>query len=104
MKWLAFVDATQYESSWKEAAALFKTQISSSDWANTVAAVRTPLGGVVSRDLNSSTYAISLPSAPDGEYVVILFQTKFENKAEAVETVTAMLSEGQWRIAGYFIR
>ena len=50
-------------------------------------------------------YAESLPGAPDGEYVVILFKTSFEGKAEAVETVTPMRdADGEWRVAGYYIR
>ena len=31
---------------------------------------------------------LALPGAPDGEYVVIQFETAFQNKARAVETVT----------------
>ena len=42
--------------------------------------------------------------APDGEYVVLQFQADFENKAQAVETITPMLDEGQWRVSGYYIR
>ena len=47
----------------------------------------------------------SLPGAPDGEYRVFQFDTSFEHKQTAVETVTAVLeTDGSWRIAGYFIR
>jgi Protein of unknown function (DUF4019) len=36
---------------------------------------------------------------------VIQFDTAFENKASAVETVTPMLdTDGVWRVSGYFIR
>jgi hypothetical protein len=46
-----------------------------------------------------------LPGAPDGQYVVIQFETSFENKHNAVETVTPMLEpNGQWRVSGYYIR
>ena len=102
--WLALVDAMQYEASWKEAASLFKAQVSTTDWAKAVAGVRRPLGDLVARDLMSATYATSLPGAPDGEYVVLQFETRFENKAQAVETVTPMLDEGHWRVSGYYIR
>ena len=104
LEWLALVDATQYEASWKEAASLFKTKVGASDWEKAVAAARSPLGKVVDRLLISATYATSLPGAPDGEYVVLEFQSGFENKAQAVETVTPMLDAGQWRVSGYYIR
>jgi hypothetical protein len=46
-----------------------------------------------------------LPGAPDGEYVVFQFDTQFEHKRAAVETVTPMRDpDGSWRVSGYFIR
>jgi hypothetical protein len=55
--------------------------------------------------LKSATYTKSLPGAPDGEYVVIQYDTGFEHKQSAVETVTPMLDkDGKWRVSGYFIR
>ena len=53
----------------------------------------------------NQTYKTSLPGAPDGEYVVMEFTTAFTNKKSAIETITPMLDEdGQWRVAGYYIR
>jgi len=67
--------------------------------------VRKPLGKVLSRKVINSTYTTLLPGAPDGQYVVIQFETSFENKHNAVETVTPMLEpNGQWRVSGYYIR
>jgi hypothetical protein len=43
-------------------------------------AVRKPLGKVISREVKSKSHHTSLPGAPDGEYVVIQFDTSFENK------------------------
>jgi hypothetical protein len=41
----------------------------------------------------------------DGEYVVIQFDTQFENKAAAVETIAPMHEkDGSWRVSGYFIK
>ncbi len=104
LEWLTLVDDMQYEASWQEAALLFRDQVSPSNWVNAVAAARSPLGDLVARRLSSATYATSLPGAPDGEYVVIQFETSFENKTQAIETVTPMLDEGNWRVSGYYIR
>jgi hypothetical protein len=104
LEWLALVDTMQYEASWKEASSLFQAQISTSDWVKAVAAARSPLGDYVARHLISATYATSLPGAPDGEYVVLQFQTDYEKKAQAVETVTPMWDENRWRVSGYYIR
>ncbi len=52
-----------------------------------------------------ATFTRTVPGAPDGEYVVIQFDTQFENKAAAVETVTPMREkDGSWRVSGYFIK
>ena len=67
--------------------------------------MRAPLGKLVSRKLKSREYAEKMPGAPDGRYVVVQYDTVFENKASAVETVTPMADpDGVWRVAGYFIR
>ncbi len=101
--WLADVDSGRYDNSWESAATLFKGQVSVEQWRNTIAGVRDPLGGVQSRSLKSGAYTTMLPGAPDGEYVVLRFDTVFENKARAVETVTPMLDDGEWRVSGYFV-
>ncbi|MCP5002946.1 MAG: DUF4019 domain-containing protein [Planctomycetes bacterium] len=102
--WLALVDSKQYKNSWNESASLFRNAISPSDWAKAVNAARSPLGRVVSRNLISANYTTTLPGAPDGEYVVLQFQSKFENKAKAIETITPMLDGDQWRVSGYYVR
>ena len=62
-------------------------------------AVRNPLGKLISRQVKSKTYMTSLPGAPDGEYVVIQFETSFENKESAIETVTPMMDkDAKWRV------
>jgi hypothetical protein len=67
--------------------------------------VRKQVGALVSRKLKSAQYATSLPGAPSGKYVVIQYDSVFQNKSDAVETVTPMLDkDGQWRVSGYFIR
>ena len=104
-QWLALVDAGKYAESWKSAAEYFKTAVSEEQWGHSLDAFRKPLGELVSRKLKSAQYAKSLPGAPDGEYVVLQFETSFANKKEAIETVTPMLDKGgKWRVSGYFIK
>jgi len=67
--------------------------------------VRAPLGAMVTRKIRTATYARSLPGAPVGEYVVIQFDTSFENLPQSTETVTSMREkDDSWKIAGYFIK
>jgi hypothetical protein len=104
-KWLATVDAGGYAESWKEAAELFRNAVKPEQWEQSLQAVRKPLGKLVSRKVQTKTYKTSLPGAPDGEYVLIQFETSFENKKTAVETVTPMMDkDGKWRVSGYYIK
>lgn len=103
-KWLALIDGRQYQDSWEQAASLFKQQVSTDNWLQSISAARQPLGAMISRKLISATYATSLPGAPDGEYVVLQYQTRFKYKKSAIETVTPMLDDKRWRVSGYYIR
>lgn len=105
VSWLSLTDTGQYESSWDAASALFRAAISKADWVQSLSAVRSPIGALRSREVASANFSTTLPGAPDGEYVVFQFNSSFENKASAIETVTAMKdSDGVWRVAGYFIK
>jgi len=104
-KWLGLIDAGKYAASWNEAATFFRNAVTQGQWEQSLRAVRKPLGKLVSREVKTRMYKTSLPGVPDGQYVVIEFETSFANKKSAVETVTAMLDkDGTWRVAGYFIK
>ena len=103
--WLSLVDSEKYEESWDEAAEFFKNAVPEEQWQQSMQSVRKPFGKNISRKLQSKLYLTSLPGAPDGEYVVIKFDSSFENKRHALETVTPMLDkDGKWRISGYFMK
>ena len=103
--WLTLIDNGKYDESWKGAAQYFKNAVKLEQWEQSLEAVRTPLGDLIARKVKVKAYKTSLPGAPDGEYVVIQFDTSFENKSAAIETVTPMMDvDGKWRVAGYFIR
>lgn len=103
--WLALVDSGNYAESWQEAAQLFKNAIPEGEWVKMAQATREPLGRLLSRNLKSATYTKTLPGAPDGQYVVIRYDSSFEHKQTAVETVTPMRDkDGKWRVSGYYIK
>jgi hypothetical protein len=103
--WLKLVDEQHYAESWQGAASVFRTAISSEAWSQAVGGVRGPLGKLGTRRLASANYTTSVPGVPDGKYVIMVFETSFEQKAAALETVTPMQdSDGVWRVAGYYIK
>jgi hypothetical protein len=103
--WLALVDKGDFGASWESAATPFKSALSRTDWEKSLSGSRGQFGKLLSRKLKEATYATSLPGAPDGKYVVIQYETSFQNKKSAIETVTPMVDkDGQWRVSGYYIR
>ena len=103
--WLELVDKGDYPASWGQAASAFKAAVTQATWESAVRGVRAPLGAMKSRVLKSAQPRSSLPGAPDGEYVVLQFETQFEHKSSVVETVTPMKDkDGLWRVSGYFVR
>jgi hypothetical protein len=104
-EWLALVDSGKYGESWQQASRFFRNAVTREQWERSLHAVRDPLGRLLSRKPISATYSKTLPGAPDGEYVVIRYESSFEHKRSAIETVTTMLDwDGNWRVSGYFIK
>lgn len=104
-QWLGLVDEGKFEESWQSAAAYFKNAVPEAQWKGALDTFRKPLGNVVFRKLKNARYTKTAPGAPDGEYVILQFDTSFANKRQAVETITPMLDkDGKWRVSGYFIK
>jgi hypothetical protein len=103
--WLALIDAGNSAESWEQAAAFFRAAITKGKWQEAVQAARSPFGRLQQRMFKSAEPATSLPGAPDGQYMVIQYEAKFEHKAKALETVSTQLeTDSSWRVIGYFIQ
>lgn len=104
-RWLAQLDAGNYAGAWREASASFRKAAPQAQFETVFRQVRTPLGSASDRALKSATYQTTMPGAPDGQYVVIQYTTRFANKEQAVETVTPMREQdGSWRVSGYVVQ
>jgi hypothetical protein len=103
--WLALVDAGDYDASWNQSAASFQAAVPRARWLTGIVKLREPLGKLVSRTPSSPRFAESLAGAPNGEYVSIEYDSEFENKKDAVETVTTKHEkDGSWKVMGYQLR
>jgi hypothetical protein len=104
-KWLVLLDEGNLAASWEEAALHLKSSVSKEKWMKMLR-VRGALGPLMSRKMISADYAkATLPGAPEGEFVVIHYQSSFEYNSSAVEMITPMLEkDGTWRVSGYSVR
>lgn len=104
-QWLAKVDAADYAQSWEAAATELRKLVAKSQWEFGLQAARGPMGVVQSRKVRTAAYTRSLPGAVDGEYVVIQYDTRFENHPLATEVVIPMREkDGSWKVSGYSVR
>lgn len=104
-QWLALTDAGKPGESWDKGAPAMRSAVTREKWSEVITAVRTPLGAATSRKLKSAEYKKLVPGAPEGEYVIIQYDTEFANKAGASETVVPMRdADGSWKVSGYFIK
>jgi hypothetical protein len=103
--WLALTDAGKYGQAWEAAAAFLRGAVTKPAFIRQLTGARNPFGIALSRKVVSATRAHQVPGAPDGDYVIIQFETVFKNKAHAIETVTPMKEkDGAWRVSGCFIK
>ena len=97
--WLATMDRGEYGDAWQTAHASFQQAVTSKVWTEKGVAIRTPLGGVVSRELSAD----SKPSV-SGKVATVKFKTRFDGMSETNETVTLAKDDtGAWRATSYRI-
>jgi hypothetical protein len=104
-EWMAKLDAGKYAECWTEASEIVKNAVTMEKFESSIKAVREPMGKLESRKLQSASYTTLLPGVPSGEYVVILYETSFDHKPMAQETVIMSREKDKvWRVAGYYIK
>ena len=103
--WLALLDARDYTATWDQGGELLRGAVDLRRWQRTMSVTLGPLGPVASRAVRSSRYSTTLPHAPEGEYVVLEYDTSFESQQTALEEVILKKeTDGMWRVSGYRIK
>lgn len=103
VRFLYLVDNGEYAQSWEIASEHLKATIGKEEWIEKLTEVRSSLGSVDERFKDDVTYLKATGDLPEGDYVVIRFDTNFSARRGGVETVTLHLgADGEWRVAGYF--
>ncbi len=103
--WLSYADQQDFDTTWNNSSEIFQSAVDLNDWRQQLKSARSPLGAVISRRIEAVDALETPPGAPDGNYTKLLFDSSFEKKKTAKETITLIEeNDGQWRIAGYFIK
>lgn len=103
--WLLLLDRRDWGTAWESASQVFRTQVPIGTWMDAVPKVREPFGPLTGRDPLEIAYKTELPGRPAGDYVTVVFASKFANRPDTQEIVTtARDSDGKWRVLGYSTR
>jgi Protein of unknown function (DUF4019) len=103
--WLPLWDAGQCAESYTRLAEQIRKDISQTRWCEYWSAVRKPLGALKTRRLREARYLPALKDVPDRDGAMLQYDSTFENRAAAVETI-GMVHErdGSWRVANYLVQ
>ena len=101
--WLVLLDRRDWGRSWEASSSVFRATVPLAAWMDGIPKVREPLGPLVERAQAEAVY-MTLQGRPDGEYVTVVFDSKFERKQVQEVVTTVRDADGKWRVTGYSTR
>jgi len=99
--WLVLLDRKDWGRAWETSATAFRGKVALGSWMDAIPKVRDPLGPLVERVPYETAFKTTLQGQPVGEYVTVVFQTKFANRQVAEVVTTVRDTDGRWRVTGY---
>lgn len=103
-KWLGLIDQAKYKDAYKASSQHVRAQVTAEEWEQQIRMMRDAAGTLQMRTFASAKPTRTMAGAPDGDYMVLEYNTAFAKKAKAVETVMLSREGNAWKAAGYFIR
>jgi hypothetical protein len=98
--WLVLLDRRDWGRAWETSSAVFRAAVPLGNWMDGIPKVREGLGTFVERTPVESVYKTTLEGRPPGEYVSVIFQSKFDRDVQEIVT-TVREPDGKWRVTGY---
>jgi hypothetical protein len=92
----------RYENIYREASDLWRQDASLEDSVQTFKTLRTKLGEVENRTLQSATEQENSGGPLKGRAFIVTYRTKFQ-RGEGMETFTLVERNGHWQLARYFV-
>ena len=101
--YLTLLDRGQNEEVWHRYATIFKESVTLDAWIKQVEQLKKPLGKAKTRMQRDAIGQQDPTNHPPGEYVMMNFETGFEND-EVLETLVLFRQDQKWLLAGYFLK
>lgn len=101
---ISVLDQQDYATAYQTSSKLLKLKIPQKTWINEQATAFQLLGQAEKRQLMSVKAREVYPSFPDGNYLIIAYETKTTYKAKAVEVLLLKEEHHTWQVCRYSIR
>ena len=96
------IAAERYDKIYNEASELWRQDSTLEQTVSTFKTLRTKLGAVENRTLQSATEQQNSGGPLKGRAYIVTYRTKFQN-GEGMETFTLVERDGRWLLARYFV-
>ena len=96
------IDQQRYEQIYNESSDLWKKDVTLEQSNEVFKTLRTKLGKVESRTLQSATEQQNSGGVLKGHVYILTYQTHFE-QGDGMETFTLIEDNGRWELARYFV-
>ena len=105
LAWLELLDQGQYGQAWDQAAPLVQKNITRAKWEGLLKQLAAKTGPAGQRKLLRSQAMTNPPDAPPGNYVLLTYAPGFPKSPMTLEQLALRQGpQGQWRVAGYFLK
>jgi len=103
--WLTLLDRRDWGTAWETSAANFRKAVPLASWMDGAPKARADFGALQERVPGVVAYKDRIDRMPPGEYVTVVFVSKFAQRGDVEETVTTVREpDGRWRVMGYSTR
>jgi hypothetical protein len=99
--WLVLLDRRDWGRAWETSSTMFRGAVPLGTWMDGIPKVREGLGAFAERTPVESVYKTTLEGHPPGEYVSVIFQSKFADRQVQEIVTTVREADGKWRVTGY---
>ncbi len=98
------IDAQNYQAAYQSGSKLLHLTSPEDQWISETERTREVLGTALQRKLKAVKSISTYPGLPDGEYMLVYFETKMERKEKAAEVLLVAQINGAWEVCSYHLK